>query len=122
MASSAGYHRGHGLKVGLRKHGIGVSRVFAKRPAYFTQAIREGILAHNNVGYGIDAGFHWSNLATPRGLELLRHEKKGGGVMATYDYDILVVGAGQGGLPAAHMAANLGAKVALIEREEVGGT
>ncbi len=42
--------------------------------------------------------------------------------MATYDYDILVLGAGQGGLPAAHMAANLGAKVALIEREEVGGT
>ena len=47
---------------------------------------------------------------------------RGGGVMTTYDYDVLVVGAGQGGLPAAHMAANLGAKVALIEREEVGGT
>ena len=42
--------------------------------------------------------------------------------MANYDYDVLVVGAGQGGLPAAHMAANLGTTVALIEREEVGGT
>ncbi len=42
--------------------------------------------------------------------------------MPSYDYDILVIGAGQGGLPAAHMAANLGAKVALIERAEVGGT
>ena len=31
-----------------------------------------------------------------------------------------VSGAGQGGLPAAHMAANLGAKVALIEMREVG--
>jgi len=39
----------------------------------------------------------------------------------SYDYDVLVIGAGQGGLPAAHMAATLGARVALIEREEVGG-
>ena len=42
--------------------------------------------------------------------------------MSVYDYDVLVIGAGQGGLPAAHMAANLGAKVALIEQREVGGT
>jgi glutathione reductase (NADPH) len=42
--------------------------------------------------------------------------------MSSYDYDMLVIGAGQGGLPAAHMAANLGAKVALIEKAEVGGT
>ncbi len=40
----------------------------------------------------------------------------------TYDYDVLVIGAGQGGLPTAHMAANLGARVALIEQAEVGGT
>ena len=40
----------------------------------------------------------------------------------TYDHDVLVIGAGQGGLPAAHMAANLGARVALIEQAEVGGT
>ena len=37
-------------------------------------------------------------------------------------FDVVVIGAGQGGLPAAHMAANLGAKVALIEMSEVGGT
>ena len=42
--------------------------------------------------------------------------------MASYDYDLLVIGAGQGGLPAAHMAAKLGARVALIESAEVGGT
>ena len=42
--------------------------------------------------------------------------------MSSFDYDVLVIGAGQGGLPAAHMAANLGAKVALIEMREVGGT
>jgi len=42
--------------------------------------------------------------------------------MTSFDYDLLVIGAGQGGLPAAHMAANLGAKVALIEMREVGGT
>lgn len=41
--------------------------------------------------------------------------------MAMYDFDLMVIGAGQGGLPAAHMAANLGANVALIEMGEVGG-
>ncbi len=40
----------------------------------------------------------------------------------SYDFDLLVLGAGQGGLPAAHMAARFGAKVALVERAEVGGT
>ncbi len=42
--------------------------------------------------------------------------------MPSYEYDVVVLGAGQGGLPAAHMAANLGARVALIEQAEVGGT
>ncbi|MCK4897182.1 MAG: FAD-dependent oxidoreductase [Anaerolineales bacterium] len=37
-------------------------------------------------------------------------------------YDLAVIGAGQGGLPAAHLAARLGAKVALVEMREVGGT
>ncbi len=37
-------------------------------------------------------------------------------------FDLAVIGAGQGGLPAAHMAANLGAKVVLFEMREVGGT
>ena len=42
--------------------------------------------------------------------------------MTPFDCDVLVIGAGQGGLPAAHMAANLGARVVLIEKAEVGGT
>jgi len=37
-------------------------------------------------------------------------------------FDIAVIGGGQGGLPAAALAARLGAKVALIEMSEVGGT
>ena len=42
--------------------------------------------------------------------------------METELFDLVVIGAGQGGLPAAHMATRLGAKVALIEMREVGGT
>lgn len=37
-------------------------------------------------------------------------------------FDLVVIGAGQGGLPAAALAARLGATVALIEMREVGGT
>ena len=37
-------------------------------------------------------------------------------------FDLAVIGGGQGGLPAAHIATRLGAKVALIEMREVGGT
>jgi pyruvate/2-oxoglutarate dehydrogenase complex dihydrolipoamide dehydrogenase (E3) component len=37
-------------------------------------------------------------------------------------YDLAIIGAGQGGLPAAALAARLGANVALIEMFEVGGT
>jgi len=42
--------------------------------------------------------------------------------MGTESFDLAVIGAGQGGLPAAHIADRLGAKVALIEMLEVGGT
>ncbi len=31
-------------------------------------------------------------------------------------FDVAVIGAGRGGVPAAHMAANLGAKVLLVDR------
>ena len=37
-------------------------------------------------------------------------------------YDIVVIGAGPGGYPAAIRAAQLGAKVAIVEREQLGGT
>ncbi len=37
-------------------------------------------------------------------------------------YDVVVIGAGPGGYPAAIRAAQLGAKTAIVEREELGGT
>jgi dihydrolipoamide dehydrogenase len=37
-------------------------------------------------------------------------------------FDIIVIGAGPGGYPAAIRAAQLGASVAIIEREQIGGT
>jgi dihydrolipoyl dehydrogenase len=42
--------------------------------------------------------------------------------MSENRYDVIVVGAGPGGYPAAIRAARLGAKVALIEADELGGT
>ena len=38
------------------------------------------------------------------------------------DYDFLIIGAGTGGMAAAKKAADYGAKVAVIEKEKVGGT
>jgi glutathione reductase (NADPH) len=39
----------------------------------------------------------------------------------TYDYDLLVIGAGPGGLAAAKQAAQYGVKVAIVEQEQIGG-
>jgi dihydrolipoamide dehydrogenase len=39
-----------------------------------------------------------------------------------YDYDVIVIGAGPGGYPAAIRAAQLGKKTAIIEKEAYGGT
>ncbi len=41
--------------------------------------------------------------------------------MASYDVDLLVLGAGAAGLTAAGTAANLGAKTMLVERDRLGG-
>jgi glutathione reductase (NADPH) len=38
------------------------------------------------------------------------------------EYDVIVVGAGMGGIAAANRAASRGARVALIEAGTVGGT
>lgn len=38
-----------------------------------------------------------------------------------YDYDLIVIGGGSGGLVAARLAAAFGAKVALIDKERLGG-
>ncbi|MCV6614458.1 MAG: FAD-dependent oxidoreductase, partial [Cellvibrionaceae bacterium] len=40
----------------------------------------------------------------------------------SYDYDLLVIGAGSGGVRASRMASSLGAKVAVIEDSALGGT
>ncbi|GAA4770574.1 glutathione-disulfide reductase [Stakelama sediminis] len=42
--------------------------------------------------------------------------------MATYDYDLFVIGAGSGGVRAARVSAAHGAKVAIAEEYRVGGT
>ena len=40
----------------------------------------------------------------------------------SYDYDLFVIGAGSGGIAAARRAASYGAKVAIAEADELGGT
>ncbi len=42
--------------------------------------------------------------------------------MAEYDYDLFVVGAGSGGVRAARVASELGARVAIAEESRLGGT
>ena len=42
--------------------------------------------------------------------------------LMTYDYDLFVIGAGSGGVRAARMASQLGAKVVVAEEYRVGGT
>jgi len=42
--------------------------------------------------------------------------------MAQYDYDLFVIGAGSGGVRAARIAAGHGARVAIAEEHQVGGT
>ncbi len=41
--------------------------------------------------------------------------------MAQYDYDVVVIGGGSAGLTASGLAASLGARTALIERDRLGG-
>ena len=42
--------------------------------------------------------------------------------MATYDYDLITIGAGSGGVRASRIAAGHGARVAIIEEDRPGGT
>jgi glutathione reductase (NADPH) len=42
--------------------------------------------------------------------------------MPKYDYDLLVIGGGSGGVRAARMAAEFGARVGIVERDRFGGT
>src|SRR3990172_9082913 len=43
-------------------------------------------------------------------------------MVAGYDYDLFVIGAGSGGVRAARLAAGYGARVAIAEESRVGGT
>ena len=42
--------------------------------------------------------------------------------MPTYDFDLVTIGAGSGGVRATRMAAQYGAKAAVVEEYRVGGT
>ena len=42
--------------------------------------------------------------------------------MSGYDYDLITIGAGSGGVRATRMAASYGAKAAVVEEFRVGGT
>ncbi|MGB0670064.1 MAG: FAD-dependent oxidoreductase, partial [Rhodospirillales bacterium] len=42
--------------------------------------------------------------------------------MAQYDYDLITIGAGSGGVRATRLAGGFGAKVAIVEESRVGGT
>jgi pyruvate/2-oxoglutarate dehydrogenase complex dihydrolipoamide dehydrogenase (E3) component len=41
--------------------------------------------------------------------------------MSSYDYDLIVIGAGSGGISSANIGSRLGKKVALVERRRIGG-
>src|SRR6185503_17759138 len=45
-----------------------------------------------------------------------------GATMARYDFDLITLGAGSGGVRASRLAASLGAKVAVFEERYLGGT
>lgn len=46
----------------------------------------------------------------------------GGGLMVPYDYDLVTLGAGSGGVRASRLAGGYGARVAVVEESRVGGT
>ena len=42
--------------------------------------------------------------------------------MPHYEYDLFIIGGGSGGIRAARISSNLGARVALAEESDLGGT
>jgi glutathione reductase (NADPH) len=65
-----------------------------------------------------DRGHHRASAG--RDQDLLCADGKGGSLMA--DFDLIVIGAGSGGVRAARVAAAYGARVAIAEEHKVGGT
>src|SRR5690606_3010838 len=52
-------------------------------------------------------------------------KKRNGGIgrdMARFDYDLITIGAGSGGVRASRLSAKYGARVAVIEESRAGGT
>ena len=43
-------------------------------------------------------------------------------MVKSYEYDLLVIGGGSGGLPTAKRVASYGKRVAVVERAKYGGT
>jgi glutathione reductase (NADPH) len=43
-------------------------------------------------------------------------------ILARYDYDLFTIGAGSGGVRASRMSARYGARVAIAEERDLGGT
>ncbi len=62
-------------------------------------------------------------LITKKGLNMVntRRQLKNFKAPKSYDYNIVVIGAGSGGLVASYIAAAVKAKVALIEKQKMGG-
>ena len=65
---------------------------------------------------------HFRALIRSSEAATLRRSFETGGSVAEYDFDLFVIGAGSGGVRAARMAANLGARVAIAEDRYLGGT
>lgn len=59
-------------------------------------------------------------MPTTKSLKLLRDQ--GNIQMNKYDYDLLTIGGGSGGVRASRFASQYGAKVALVEKSHLGGT
>jgi len=76
----------------------------------------EAVYYHVKVGESLNQNAVWS-YPEPKeaAAEIMR-------CLRMQDYDVIVIGAGQGGIPFAREAAANGRKTALIERKHVGGT
>lgn len=66
----------------------------------------------------LDRGFRAAKIVTPNTAYIYGVNRE----MSEYDYDLFVIGAGSGGVRAARMSASMGARVAIAEDRDLGGT